>query len=261
MKFQASIVLDSEAHDGASRLTTFKLVYPRFIHAELLTHRMFSRNTSSSRAIPYTKMREQVAENPACPIFWGKNQKGMAAQERISQHAQLFAEDAWLAARDAAIAAADKLYKLEVHKQHVNRLLEPFLWVVVLCSATTYSNFFRLRRAADAQPEIRLLADLMHDAYVSSRPQTLDVGDWHIPFAPEIDDLETRQQVSVARCARVSYLNFSANSDVASDRALFAKLAASGHWSPFEHVAQVAESSEAGSGNFSGFQQLRKRYE
>lgn len=262
MNYEARILLDSIAHGGHSRLTTFKLVYPRFIHAEFMTHRVFSRNTSSSRAIPYAKLREQVLQYPAKPLVWGSNQKGMMAGEPISTEAQRQAEEAWLDARDKAVLCADRLAESGLHKQHVNRVLEPFMWVTVICSATSYLNFFRLRRAEDAQPEIRFLADLMFDAYQTSTPEVRYEGEWHMPFIDlaerRMETLETCKHVSVARCARVSYLNFEGKRDVAADCALYDRLAQSGHWSPFEHVALVGSGPTIRSGNFSGFRQLRE---
>lgn len=257
--YSAQIKLDSRAPCG-ERLTTFVLTYPRFIHPEFMTHRMFSRNTSSSRAIPYTKLRQQVLEHPAMPLVWGENQRGMVAGTNFSEEKVQQAEQVWLAARDAAVASADLLGELNLHKQHVNRLLEPFLWVTVICSATTYDNFFHLRCAPDAQPEIRMLADLMYDAYTTSKPSPLESGNWHVPFIQDWEreelDLVTLRQVSVARCARVSYLNFEGARDVSADVKLYERLAASGHWSPFEHVAQAMD-EPVPSGNFLGFRQLR----
>jgi thymidylate synthase ThyX len=258
--FSAKIQLDSLAPSGA-RLTTFVLEYPRFIHPEFMTHRMFSRNTSSSRAIPYKKLRQQVLDNPAMPISWGENQRGMVAGTSFSEEKIQSAEQIWLAARDSAVKSADLLEELNLHKQHVNRLLEPFTWTTVICSATTYDNFFHLRRAPDAQPEIRLLADLMYDAYMTSVPAALSAKDWHLPFVEswerEAESLDVLRKISVARCARVSYLNFVGQRDAAADVALYDRLASSGHWSPFEHVAQAREEQEF-SGNFIGFRQLRQ---
>lgn len=265
MKYEAEILLDSSAHAGAARLTTFKLVYPRFIHAEMLTHRIFSRNTSSSRAIPYSKLRQQVLDTPAMPLFWGKNKKGMVAEEAMTEEAVEASKQAWLRARDAAVENADVLSEQGLHKQHVNRLLEPFLWVTVICSGTTFDNFFRLRRAPDAQPEIRQIADLMFEAYATSRPKGLLAGEWHMPFVTKEERsnlaLDVCRQVSVARCARVSYLNFEGTRDLAADQELYTRLAKSGHWSPFEHVAQVTQARWVKSGNFMGFRQLRESRE
>jgi thymidylate synthase ThyX len=261
--FSAKIQLDSLAPSGA-RLITFVLSYPRFIHPEFMTHRMFSRNTSSSRAIPYKKLRQQVLEHPAMPISWGENQRGMVAGTSFSEEKVQQAEQVWLAARDSAVKSADLLEELNLHKQHVNRLLEPFTWATVICSATTYDNFFCLRRAPDAQPEIRLLADLMYDAYMSSVPRALSVGEWHLPFVEswerQEESLETLQKISVARCARVSYLNFEGQRNVAADIGLFDRLASSRHWSPFEHIAQARDELEF-SGNYIGFRQLRQLVE
>ena len=102
MTIQAKIIEDSISSTG-KRITTFQLLYPRFIHAELMTHRVFSRNASSSRAIPVTKMLAMVREDPAMPIHWGRNQPGMQAKEELLLGDRYLAEVLW---REAAQKAA-----------------------------------------------------------------------------------------------------------------------------------------------------------
>lgn len=267
MPFSARILLDSVAPNGV-RLTTLEARYPRFIHSEMMTHRVFSRNAASSRAIPIKKMIAAVREDPAIPIFWGKNQSGMSAREELSDDARRLAESEWLAALENALRTAERLSDstIDLHKQLVNRILEPFAWITVIITATEWSNFFTQRCHEDAQPEIQQIAKLMLEQYRASSPQPVPHGDWHVPLIqPDERDLplETRKQISVARCARVSYLTHDGRRDPRKDVELYERLVeggANGHWSPFEHVATPAESSASFSGNLRGWEQFRKTF-
>ena len=153
MAYHAEVLLDS-VNPAGQRLTTFVLRFPRFVLSEFNTHRMFSRNASSSRAIPTTKLMQQLREDPVVPVEWGRNQAGMQAREVLDAVAASAAEAEWLAARDAALAHAEQLRAIGAHKQIVNRVLEPWMWTSVIVSSTTYDNFFTLRCHPDAQPEI-----------------------------------------------------------------------------------------------------------
>lgn len=262
MAYHAEVLLDS-VNPAGQRLTTFVLRFPRFVLSEFNTHRMFSRNASSSRAIPTAKLMQQLREDPVVPVEWGRNQSGMQAREVLDANAAAAAEAEWLRARDAALAHAEQLRATGVHKQIVNRLLEPWMWASVIVSSTTYENFFTLRCHPDAQPEIKRLADLMRTAYEASTPTARAAGEWHLPFTgPDDGDLpiETRKQVSVARCARVSYLTHVGTRDVEADRVLHQRLLEAGHWSPFEHVA-VAAADDRGYNNFRGWQAYRHQME
>ncbi len=264
MSYEAKILLDSQGPTLGTRLTTWELTYPRFVHAEFMTHRMFSRNAASSRAIPIEKMIERVMEDPAMPVWWGKNQKGMQAQEELSPSDAAYARATWLSQRDSAVSAARYMIDLNVHKQITNRLLEPWMWITVICSATTFSNFFHLRCHPDAQPEIKYLADMMQAEYYSHKPTRVEEGDWHLPLIQD-DEHETfttsyLKKLSVARCARVSYLTHDGRRDHDADIQLHDRLVSSGHWSPFEHVAQVGDIGRT-SGNFRGWLQYRKEFE
>ncbi len=199
---KADIVADSVNPQGC-RLTTFVLEYPRFVHAELMTHRMFSKNAASSRAIPIEKMIEAVQTNPAVPVWWGKNQSGMQAKEEldntIPQHRDIIdnkgvchtdrelAKVYWLDARDSAIRQVRRLNDLGLHKQIANRILEPWFHIRIILSGTEFENFFALRAHPDAQPEIQALAYLMLEQYNASKPEVLTPGEWHIPFSDQFD--------------------------------------------------------------------------
>lgn len=242
--------------------------YPRFIHSELMTHRVFSRNAASSRAIPVKKMIDSVRTDPALPLWWGRNQSGMQAREEVDAATRARAQAEWRGALENALATAERLSASDInlHKQLVNRILEPFAWITVIITATEWSNFFAQRTHEDAQPELRHIASLMSEAYAASRPQTLAAGAWHTPLLlpdeAELDD-DVRRKVSVARCARVSYLSHDGTRAVDKDLDLYEKLVgggANGHWSPFEHVATPLDDPHRWSGNFRGWEQFRKRF-
>jgi thymidylate synthase ThyX len=242
--------------------------YPRFIHSELMTHRVFSRNAASSRAIPIKKMIEAVREDPAMPLWWGRNQSGMQAREQLDASAQRAAEQEWRAALADALAHAERLASSEInlHKQLVNRILEPFAWITVIITATEWANFFTQRTHEDAQPELKHIADLMLAAYRTSAPQPLAHGEWHAPLIQPDEtalDVEQRKRISVARCARVSYLTHEGKRDISKDLDLYERLVeggANGHWSPFEHVATPGIDAQTWSGNLRGWEQFRKQF-
>lgn len=283
MTIEATVIEDSIS-DANVRLTTFQLRYPRFIHAELMTHRDFSRNASSSRAIPVKKMIEELRRDPAMPVYWGSNKPGMQAGDEIEGRALHEAIRTWLNARDAAIDQAEKLIELGLHKQIANRILEPWGHINVVVSATRYRNFFALRRHPDAQPEIKVLADAMFEAQSRSNPTFCRPGDWHLPYILNSErmaftdpaEIDILKKVSVARCARVSYLTHEGKqTSVEEDVALFERLVHRHpiHASPAEHQATPALNHNNGrdptyktpvfinqhlQGNFHGWHQLRK---
>lgn len=278
MAYECKIIADSLAPNGR-RLTTFQVTFPRIILAEINTHRAFSRNSASSRAIPVEKMIAKVQEDPFIPIYWGKNQKGMQAGEELTELVQRCCMDSWLIARDHAVIAAGLLLHHGVHKQITNRLLEPFLWHTAIISATDYANFFAQRCHPDAQPEIRRIAEMMRDAYDAGEPDEAIEGDphyWHLPYAsgtldgrylgnygsPYHGGIEIAKKVSVARCARVSYLTQDGEYSIEADLALYDRLVQGSHWSPFEHIAQPGSEAEPmlRSGNFRGWTQFRKQF-
>lgn len=258
---KARVIADTANKYNGKRITTLELTYPRFIHAEFMTHRVFSRNGASSRAIPITKFISMVEKEPAMPIWWGKNQKGMAAVEEIEQKNE--ACRIWLEARDAQVSFVKRLTELGLHKQLTNRLLEPWLNMVVVCTSTEWSNFIRLRDHKDAQPEIAELAKCIKKALLDSIPK---VGLIHLPFVME-DEMalgeENLKKISAARCARTSYLTHDGVRDCYKDMELYNRLiegSGFGHWSPLEHPATALENAKEWSGNFKGWRQFRKEF-
>lgn len=272
MTITAKIIEDSISPTRA-RLVTYQLRYPRFIHAELMTHRLFSRNASSSRAIPVQRLLADIEEDPAMPVHWGVNQKGMQAHEEMDAFQISAAKALWLEARDNALSYARALDGMGLHKQLTNRITEPWAHISVVCTATEWDNFFMLRCHPDAQPEIKALADQMRDLYYSQTPRALDPGQWHLPyikdeerFAPgsynksgKLKNVGNLIRASIARCARVSYLTHDKKEpDLDLDIVLHDRLFDSKHMSPFEHIATPNADPTTWSGNFKGWIQYRK---
>lgn len=275
---KAEIVCDSLAPSGV-RLTTFVLTYPRFIHAEFMTHRVFSRNASSSRAIPVKKQIKEIMNNPAMPIAFAANKAGMQAGDSFGPLKQWACRVVWRAACYAAVFFAKCMEKLNIHKQYANRILEPFAHITVICTATDFDNFFSLRVHPAAQPEICELATQMWTLYKYNDPKKVSPGYWHLPLVTEdeikeccgvakVDCLKDSQLAlnlaikrSVAKCARVSYKNHDGTKNtLKQDLDLFDRLLGNVpiHASPAEHQAEAVNDWSSISGNFRGWTQFRK---
>lgn len=214
-----------------------------------MTHRQFSRNASSSRAIPVEKFLAWVNEDPAMPLEYRLNQKGMQGGELMDEETKAACEAEILKLRDQAVSTVKRLSELGLAKQSANRYAEPWHHISVLITATNFANFFALRIHKDAQPEIREIALHMLLAYETSEPEALAVGDWHLPFVgrSQLDRLlsvENQIKSSVARCARVSYNNHDGSApDPIKDVALHDALVVQKplHASPAEHQVQVTQ--------------------
>ena len=265
MAYSAKVIADSLSPSG-SRLVTMEVTFPRIVLSEFNTHRMFSRNSASSRATPVLQQLIRLEENPFVPIYWGKNQKGMQAHEELSPEHQEIAEAIWLKARDDATKHARDLLDIGVHKQIANRLLEPFMWHTTIVTATEWSNFYALRANPDAQPEIRTIAEMMQQVHAQSTPRLLERDQWHLPLIQpdEYDGVFEHsvqaRRISAARCARTSYLTHDGIRSHEKDLLLFMRLVNGAHMSPLEHVATPLFSPSEFSGNFRGWLQLRKFY-
>jgi thymidylate synthase ThyX len=280
----AKIIADSVGQD-APRLVTFELQYPRIIHAEFMTHRVFSRNASSSRAIPVMRMIENVLAHPAMPAEWRMNEPGMQGFTTAPDDLSEAARQVMILAAQSAINFAKQLDSMGLHKQHVNRLTEPFQYIKVVVTSSQWKNFFGLRDHEAADPTIQKLARLMHEAFEASTPKLLSDQENHLPYITEEDFIRAEsykgevtspmgvmdilRRMSAARCARVSYNNFKGEvPKVSSDLALFDKLVVSQpvHASPTEHQASPDIYLGANSGwrypekhgNLVGWLQFRK---
>jgi thymidylate synthase ThyX len=268
MTITAQVVADSVSQTGV-RLTTIELVYPRFIHAEFMTHRMFSRNASSSRAIPVGKQLKMINTNPAEPIHWGENQKGMQARTELRGIRKWLVRQLWKQHRRTSVRTAWAMALLGAHKQIVNRITEPHNHIRVLVTSTSWANFFALRNHHDAMPEIQKLAQEIEWAMDFSKPTILNDGEWHLPFVTDQEKIQHHRElgklvsVSIARCARISYkAHDNKPSMFGTDIILAAKLVDSKplHASPAEHQATPDSKSASPSlwGNFQGWIQYRK---
>lgn len=277
------VIKDAITANG-KRIITFHAHYPRIIHAEVMTHRVFSRNARSSRAVPVKTIIQEVIDKPFIPWHWGKNQKGMQADQENNNrvflpepyiedyHIEDYSkieydsvdrsrEDAWLWARDRAVEAAQGFADADYHKQIANRLLEPFSWIDTLITTTDLSNFYHLRDHKDAEPHFHDLASLINGAVNFSKPKRLKEGEWYLPYinqsdfvaaydylvqrqtakVDEFQILAILQQISVARCARISYVPFDGNSSIEKEIERYNLLVGSEplHASPAEHQAMA----------------------
>lgn len=278
MTFKVEIIADSIGPNG-KRLTTLTATYPRFIHAEIMTHRAFERNAASSRAIPWAKMRQEILDNPVIPLVFGSEQKGMQTGGEV-EHPEV-ARHNWLVARSSALNYADSLHMQGVHKSLVNRIVEPWMWITTIITATEWNNFFRQRCHPDAEIHFQKIAYMIREARENSRPRELWAGDHHLPFVTKEDLWELRAElkekegqassalisqlcrISTARVARVSYLTHEGKRDIEKDLQLFDRLVQGsgfGHWSPHGHVAEATVDQELRSGPFVGWKQYRKTF-
>ena len=290
MAFEAKILADSISPEQ-NRLTTLQVTFPRFILAEVNTHRVLSRNSASSRAIPVATQIGEVLDHPAMPVYWGANQAGMQASQELSEEDKEIAEKNWCIARDQAVLGAVALLggveeiqeeslrsRLEelsskyepvpyqalpspLHKQNTNRLLEPYMWQTAIVSATEWDNFYALRTDENAQPEFRKIATMMQQAMEDNVPQELDYDEWHVPLALiQEEDYELAKadpamllKVAIGRCARVSYMTHDGIRDPRKDVELYDRLVGAGHLSPLEHIARPKTPEEMSQGLTSNF--------
>ena len=254
----ATAITDSTYEGWDTRITSFELEYHRYIHGEYMTHRQFSRNAASSRAIPIAKVIEQVRNRPAMPIHWGQNQSGMKAKNELTGLKYKAAGLLWRGAAKVAAGLASAMNKVGLHKQIANRILEPFQMIKVVCTATEFDNFFYLRDHEDAQPEIAELARVMKEARGKSTPQVLKAGEWHLPYVTteRIDgelfyctstndedgeyrhlSLEDAIKLSASLCAQVSYRLVDDSIEKAMKIYDMLVTMKPVHASPFEHQA------------------------
>ena len=294
MSIKVEIICDSINSITNDRLTTFVLRFPRFINAEILRHRCLSFSSASSRAIPVKKIIDDIINDPAVPVWWGKSQSGMQADVELDDSVvykeveldrdyngitkrytqKQWAEKLWLDSRRSVISIAQDLLNVGLHKQISNRILEAYQNITMIVSGTEWENFFKLRASSHAQPEFRVLAEKMLEVYNTNIPKIVNpcydtIGlenvhktDWHIPFGDKMPDgllTVERLEIAIARCARISYLTQDGEANPQKDFELYNRLISSGHWSPSEHVAYPTYNSNF-VGNFKGWCQYRKLF-
>jgi hypothetical protein len=263
----AEVIADSLNVTTGDRLVTFRVLCPKFILAEINTHRILSKSFSSSRAIPAKKMRSRVIQDPVMPVEFGQNKKGMQSSGPLMGWRLSLARQCWLLARYPACFFHFVGEKIGLHKQVCNRIIEPWVWAEGVISGTSFDNFYKLRCHPDAQPEFLALAISMRAAHFESKPRHCQVGDIHAPFIDEEEKndhcIRYQKAMGAARSGRVSYYLKDGNrSTLELDLAFCERLAGSDpkHLSPFEHVATAMPTSDA-SGNFIGWKQYRKEIE
>lgn len=259
------LVLASKNINTGTILWTFKLKMPKSYLAQLNTHRLLSRNASSSRAVPIDTMINKIKSDTVIPMQWVKNKKGMSGDSTISLSAEQLATERWLFSLEKQLNIVRQLESLNLHKQYANRLLEPYVNAEVLVSATQWSNFIALRSDHATQPELQSITNQIKAIQSGSKPRVLSTGEWHLPFITDLEEnlpLDIKQKISVARCARVSYYlkDTCELSDTDKDIALFNRLKESGHWSPFEHIA-TPHTDNVMCGNYLSWVQLRHSFD
>lgn len=242
----AKILADSVCN--GKRLTSFEITLPKVLLAELNTHRILSKNFSSSRAIPVGKFAEI---DSFAPKNWLKNQSGMIAKQEVIADEDS-ADFVWGTVINDCKEAATKLSKLDVHKQWANR---PNDWHIVakgVLSGTDWANFLWLRNHSAAQPEIRELAEIIDKLLQTNVPVSLLSGQWHLPYvrneivngkqtcfdvSGNAIELEVARKISASCCAQASYRKLDESVEKSLD--LYDKLLGMDrlHCSPFEHVA------------------------
>jgi len=278
-QMQVEVILASAAN-GCPHIYTIRMRYPRPIHGEIMTHRVFGRNARSSRAVPVRTMLNEVRNIPYVPWHWGKNQKGMQADEECNEPTlitdyfrddeqaftrlmtvEMSREEAWLHARDVAADVAEAFMDAGYHKQNPNRLLEPFSWIDTLITATQWDNFLWLRQHHAAEPHLQDLANLVAQAIAHADVQNLTLGEWHLPYITDVEKTQYHSDVllkiSAARCARISYKPFNGDGSIIAElqRADLLMNDERVHASPFEHQAKPDERIRySTSGNPEGWQ-------
>ncbi len=248
----AKVIAHSITENG-KEIITYELEFPRFILAEQNTHRGLSKNSQSSRAVPFTKALEAIKADPVYPLYYAKNKSGMQAGELMEDRDKWRCQDEWELAMEHSLDCAERLHNYGLHKQWTNRLVEPFQYIRVVCTATELDNYFWLRDDDAAQPEIQLLAQKMQEAKENSVPEYLRKGEWHTPYVLHhrdsnnvlryVDsdlnylDLETALKISASCCAQVSYRKLDETREKALD--IYDKLFSGNkvHLSPTEHQA------------------------
>lgn len=267
-------IIKHSVTEWGQEIVTFEIEHPRMVHADFMTHKMFSKNGSSSRAIPVMAMLKRIWNDPVIPVYWGKNQSGMEAREEITGLRLVLAKLVWNLAGKSSCIFSFLLSKLGLHKQLSNRITEPFGFIKLVVTGTSFDNFYRLRDHQSAQPELQDLARKMKKAHEASTPKLLKSGEWHLPYVDDDGfefDIESKLKLSSSLCAQTSYRKSDETLDKAYtvyDRLIDSEPA---HFSPMEHQATPLSDESSvffthkdklgrlWSGNFCGWGQYRQK--
>lgn len=246
----AKVLKKSVSRETGVTLTSFELEYPRMIHSELMTHRMFSRNAASSRAVPVKKMITNIQNNKGLPVYWGKEQSGMQSARELTGIRLAIAKLLWHTGIQINLFGSRLLSAVKLHKQLTNRNTEYCSNIKIVLTATEFDNWYELRAHEEAQPEIQELANLMAKASFEADVDVLNADQWHLPYVDtrignngvqryfidgEEVSLKTAQRISASCCAQVSYRS----TDMSIEKAerIYSRLVGGvpRHSSPFEH--------------------------
>jgi hypothetical protein len=252
MNITAKVIQASLNYETGTTIWTYELEYPRYIHAEFMTHRMFSRNSASSRAIPVASMHEQILAANVEFIHYGLNQPGMQSKQELDPSIKTTVRNLWFGARDYCLAISAEMARHKAHKQLVNRVTEPWMMMKVVMTTTNDANWEWLRNHPDAQPEIHELARAMLEAKATTTVLPIHIDEWHVPYVHRyFDDNDTlryqsgdseltaeqARKVSASCCAQVSYRKNDYSVEKAEqiyDRLIYSEPV---HASPIEHQA------------------------
>lgn len=251
------VIAASESPDG-HRIATIIARYSRFFHSEVMTHKDFSRNASSSRAIPFRTMLKITRKNLSAPIHWGENQPGMQASKELTGFNYYFAKFMWHFTGHVVLMLAWIMSFSKVHKQVINRMIEPWTFINVQITATTWKGALDLRIDNAAQPEFQGLALQIKNALDKTYYRRLKEGEWHLPWIRDDEyhlPIQQLQKISAARSARLSYTPIGdVKTNIGKDLKLAEDLWSQQHLSPFEHQATPDKGRHA---NLVGWKNLR----
>ena len=230
-------LLKHSVHPEGYELITFLLKIPKFLMAQLNTHRNLVRNTASSRAIPCEKYRKMVNDDTV-NMEWGMAKKGMSSDENVPEEIRLQASLLYEEAKRNMLDSHIKLEKLGIHKEFTNRLLEPFAYTYTIVTGTEWLDFIKLRKTQEAQKQMREIAEQISWLKDNSVEKNyVNYGEWHIPMVDESDNLSIADSMimGIARCAWISYNNHQKEATIEDAESMVESLINNKHLSPLEH--------------------------
>lgn len=234
-------------------ITTLLCEYPRYIHSEIMTHRQLSRNSGSSRATPFNIYCERIIKDPAFFAELGINRSGMNADSVLNkENAEAFKHEYMQLMHHTVDTAMSWSAKYNLHKQIINRVLEPYVRTSTVITATEWDNFLYTRAIAKGvEPVMHLLANCIKQAVDYANENAKD-GVAHLPFVTDNEfntcSLKDCVKHAVSRSARCTILSNVTKklSTIEEDEKLYNWLSSADpmHASPFEHIAFATKSYE-----------------